>query len=75
MLLKLAHQTCYKEIRFMTYLSSEMLLDSDGVIRSPFDGGIIGDDEAFGAGDPTNSGYDAPGRNLLLAIKSEPGQL
>ena len=47
-------------------LRPEMLLDRHRVIGAALDGGVVGDDHAFPAGDPTDAGDQPGGRHLVV---------
>ena len=57
------------------FLGAEVFLDGDGVVGAAFDGGVVGDDDAFAAGDPADTGDDAGGGNVgaVHAVGGEGG--
>jgi hypothetical protein len=55
-------------------LGPQVLLDRDRVVGAALDGGVVGDDHAFAAGDAAHSGDD-PGRGGLVAVQAGGGQL
>ena len=55
-------------------LRAQVLFDRHRVIGAALDGGVVGDDDAFGARDQTDAGHDA-GPRRFIAVLAKAGEL